>query len=121
MLARGRRTETMSPDHILIVRATVEPDHDEEFNRWYNQEHIPDVFELIPGCLGAARYRVLDGDGSHQYMALYPFESEAALRSALHGSEIKELIRRYDEAVGAFSTRTRTTYARVFELQKSTA
>ncbi len=50
---------------------------------------------------------------------LYPFESETALRRALQGSEIKELIRRFDEAVGAFSTRGRTTDTRVFELQKS--
>lgn len=41
----------MFPEHILIVRATVEPDHDEEFNRWYNQEHIPDVFKLIRAVL----------------------------------------------------------------------
>lgn len=109
----------MFPDHILTVRATVEPAHEEEFNRWYNEEHIPDVLKLIPGCLSAARYRVLDGDESHQYMAMYRFVSEAALRSALQGGEIKELIRRYDKAIGAFSTRSRTTYTRVFELQKS--
>jgi hypothetical protein len=54
-------------------------------------------------------------------MTLYRFESDAVLRSALQGSEIKELIRGFDEAVGAFSTRTRTTYTRVFELQKATA
>jgi hypothetical protein len=47
--------------------------------------------------------------------AVYRFASEAALRSALQGSEIKELVRRYDEAIGAFSTRSRTTYTRVFE------
>jgi antibiotic biosynthesis monooxygenase (ABM) superfamily enzyme len=109
----------MFPDDILTVRATVEPAHEQEFNRWYNQEHIRDVLKLIPGCLGAARYRVLDGDRSHQYMAVYRFVSEAALRSALQGSEIKELIRRYDQAIGAFSTRSRATYSRVFELEKS--
>jgi hypothetical protein len=52
-------------------------------------------------------------------MAVYKFVSEAALRSALQVREIKELICRYDQAIGAFSTRTRTTYTRVFELQKS--
>jgi hypothetical protein len=52
-------------------------------------------------------------------MAVYRFANEAALRSALQGSEIKELIRRYDEAIGAFSARSRTTYTRVFEVQKS--
>jgi hypothetical protein len=109
----------MFPEHILMVRATVEPAHEEEFNRWYNQEYVPDVLQLMSGCLGAARYRVLDGDGSHQYMAVYKFASEAALLSAFQGSEIKELIRRFDQAVGAFSTRSRTTYTRVFELQRS--
>jgi len=109
----------MFPEHILTVRATVEPAHEEEFNRWYNHEHIPDVLRLMSGCLGAARYRVLDGDGSHQYMAVYRFASEGALMSALQGGEIKELIRRFDQAVGAFSTRSRTAYMRVFELQKS--
>src|SRR5262245_54336632 len=109
----------MFPEHILTVRANVEPVHEEEFNRWYNYEHIPDVLKLIPGCLGAARYRVLDGDGSHQYMAVYRFVSETALRGALQDSEIKELIRRYDRAIGAFSTRSRTTYTRVFESETS--
>jgi hypothetical protein len=30
------------PDHILTVRAIVEPTHEEQFNRWYNQD-IADV------------------------------------------------------------------------------
>jgi antibiotic biosynthesis monooxygenase (ABM) superfamily enzyme len=109
----------MFPEHILTVRATVEPAHEDEFNQWYNAEHIPDVLRLMPGCLEAARYRVLDGDGSHQYMAVYRFASEGALKSAMRGGEIKELIRRYDQAVGAFSTRARTTYEKLFELEKS--
>jgi hypothetical protein len=107
----------MLPEHILTVQATVEPAREEQFNRWYNHEHIPDVFHLIPSCLGSTRYRVLAGDGSHQYIAVYWFPSEAALTSALQGSGIKELIRRFDQAVGAFSTRKRTAYTRVFESQ----
>ena len=111
----------MFPEHILTVRATVEATREAEFNRWYDQEHVPDALRLLPGCLGAARYRVVEGDGSHQYMAVYAFPSEAALRRALHGDEIKELIRRYDQAVGAFSTRGRATYARILELPRSSA
>ena len=109
----------MCPEHILTVRATMEPAHEEEFNRWYSKEHIRDVLPLIPGCLGAAQYRVPDGDGSHQYMAVYSFVSEPALRSAPQGGEIKELIRRYDHAIGTVGARVRTTYTRVFELEKS--
>jgi uncharacterized protein (TIGR02118 family) len=106
----------MFPEHLFAVRASVDPEHEAEFNRWYDEEHLPDVARL-PGCLGAARYRVLEGDGSHQYMATYAFESEAALRTALRSDYIRQMIRLYDEAVGAFSTRTRTTYTRITELE----
>ncbi len=53
------------------------------------------------------------GDGSHQYMALYAFESASKLAAALSGPEIKELIKIYDRDIGSFSTRVRTTYDRV--------
>ena len=109
------------PEHFLAVRATVTPEHEDLFNRWYNSEHVPDAVNMLPGCLGASRYKVMDGDGSHQYVALYAFRTAAELKSAMGSAEIKELIRRYDEAIGAVSTRTRTTYARVFQLEKQTA
>jgi hypothetical protein len=51
-------------------------------------------------------------------MALYAFSSAAQLEQAFTSAEIKELIRRYDQAIGSFSTRIRTTYTRVFELEK---
>ena len=61
----------MFPDHMLSVRATVESGRETEFNRWYDEEHVPDAVRMLPGCIGAARYKVVLGDGSHQYMALY--------------------------------------------------
>jgi antibiotic biosynthesis monooxygenase (ABM) superfamily enzyme len=107
------------PDHFLSVRATVEAEREVEFNRWYNSEHIPDVINMFPGCLGASRFKVMDGDGSHQYMALYSFRTAEELNSAISSPEIKELIRRYDEAIGSFSTRARTTYTQVFHYEKT--
>src|SRR5262245_43204825 len=111
----------MFPEHILTVRATVEAAREAEFNRWYDREHVPDAVRLLPGCLGAARYRVVEGDGSHQYMAVYAFPSEAALGRALHGDGIKELISLYDQDVGEFSTSRRNTYALILELTNSPA
>jgi uncharacterized protein (TIGR02118 family) len=104
------------PAYLFVVRNTVDPEHEAEFNRWYDEEHLPDAASL-PGCVGAARYQVLEGDGSHQYLAVYAFASEAALRAALSGERFRELARRYDAAVGAFSRRTRTTYRRITELR----
>jgi antibiotic biosynthesis monooxygenase (ABM) superfamily enzyme len=101
------------PEHMLSVRATVEPGREAEFNRWYDKEHMPDAVRMFPGCIGGARYKVVLGDGSHQYMALYAFESAAKLEQALNGPEVKELIKIYDRDIGSFSTRARTTYERV--------
>ena len=109
------------PEHFLAVRATVEAGREDEFNRWYDDEHVPDAVSMFPGCLGGARYKVVDGDGTHQYIALYAFGSQAELKAALAGPAIKELARRYDEAIGAFSTRSRTTYTRVFAMEKQAA
>ena len=103
----------MFPEHMLSVRATVEPGREADFNRWYDTEHMPDAVRMFPGCTGGARYKVVLGDGSHQYMALYAFESAAKLEAALTGPEVKDLIKIYDRDIGAFSTRVRTTYERV--------
>jgi hypothetical protein len=103
----------MFPEHVLSVRATVEPSREAEFNRWYDNEHVPDAVRMLPGCIGAGRYKVVLGDGSHQYMALYAFESGSKLSAALSGPEIKQLVAIYDRDIGAFSTRVRTTYERI--------
>ncbi len=107
------------PEHFLTVRATVEPGRESEFNRWYDTEHTPDAVRMFKGCIGAARYKVVDGDGSHQYMAMYAFESAEELKATLAGTEIKQLIKIYDDAIGAFSTRQRTTYTKIFEHLKA--
>ena len=103
------------PEHFLAVRATVQPERDADFNKWYNTEHTPDAVKAFPGCIGGARYKVVLGDGSHQYVALYAFPTAEAMDRALNGPEIKKLLAIYDADVGAFSTRNRTTYSKIFE------
>ena len=61
------------PQHILlIVRTDVAPEMEEEFNRWYNEEHIP-LLLLVPGILWAKR-GVNAGEGQ-KYIAVYEHES----------------------------------------------
>ena len=108
----------MFPEHMLSVRATVESGREAEFNRWYDEEHGPvargaDAAGEHPHGIRDVLFRAVAGDGSHQYMALYAFESAARLADALSGPEIRELIKIYDRDIGAFSTRVRTTYERV--------
>ena len=53
---------------LLMVYTDVAPEHENEFNRWYNEEHIPERLS-IPGVLNAARYTAVRG--GPKYLACY--------------------------------------------------
>jgi hypothetical protein len=57
---------------LLVVRIDVEPEMEEEFNRWYNEEHIPGLLK-VPGVLWAKR-GINTGKGP-KYIAVYEHES----------------------------------------------
>ena len=62
-----------SKKHILlVVRIDVEPEMEDEFNRWYNEEHIPGLLN-VPGVLWAKR-GINTGKGP-KYIAVYEHES----------------------------------------------
>jgi len=46
---------------LMLNMATVDPDHEDEFNRWYDEEHLPDVRRRFPQITSARRYLVTDG------------------------------------------------------------
>ena len=46
----------------------VVPEHEADFNAWYNEEHVP-ALAAVPGVISATRYR--DDIGTHRYLALY--------------------------------------------------
>ena len=43
---------------LLMVWVDVPQELEDEFNRWYNEEHIPEL-TAIPGVLNAARYEAV--------------------------------------------------------------
>ena len=50
----------------------VDPEYEQEFNEWYDNEHIPGL-AAVPGTLSARRFR--DMKGTHRYLALYHLQS----------------------------------------------
>jgi hypothetical protein len=66
---------TKKGDGLLMVYCNVAAEHEEEFNRWYNEEHMPERL-AIPGVLSAARYKAVDGGPI--YLACYELESPDA-------------------------------------------
>ena len=57
---------------LLVNAMNVDPEHEAEFNEWYDHEHIPSL-AAVPGCLCARRFR--DNKGTHRYLALYHLTS----------------------------------------------
>lgn len=57
---------------LLVNAMNVDPDHEAEFNEWYDHEHIP-ALSAVPGVLSAHRFK--DGRGTHRYLALYHLQS----------------------------------------------
>ena len=63
---------------LLMVWTDVPADKEAEFNRWYNEEHLPERM-AIPGFLSCARYEAVKGGPKH--LACYELEHVAVLES----------------------------------------
>jgi hypothetical protein len=78
-LCPGDRTAPAEAKALLVIAMNVAPEHEHEFNEWYNTEHIP-ALGAVPGTLSARRYR---GTGATQrYVALYHFATAEVPTSA---------------------------------------
>ena len=53
---------------MIAVWMNVAKEHDQEFNDWYETEHLAEVV-AIDGILSARRY--CNPDGEHRYLVLY--------------------------------------------------
>lgn len=57
------------PGQVLFtLRTDIEPAVEDEFNAWYDEEHIPELL-AVPGMLTGTRYRALVGEP--KYLAIY--------------------------------------------------
>ena len=63
---------------LLMVMVDIDPEHDADFNAWYNDEHVGDLLSM-PGFLNAARYEACRG--GPRYLACYELKSVATLQS----------------------------------------
>lgn len=59
---------------LFAAIGDVPPEHEGEFNRWYDEEHLP-LLAQVPGVLGARRFRA--SAGTPRYVALYDLADPA--------------------------------------------
>jgi hypothetical protein len=62
----------------MMIGMNVAPEHEHEFNEWYNSEHVP-ALGSVPGVVCARRYRGVGG--TQRYVALYHLEAPEVVRS----------------------------------------
>jgi len=67
ILTLGTIPEKASP-FVLLVRMGIPPEHEAEFNDWYNTDHVPALAGVL-GVYGARRFRATAG--SPTYLAMY--------------------------------------------------
>jgi hypothetical protein len=78
----GDQTAPKDAPALLLNAMSVAPEHEHEFNEWYNTEHIP-ALAAVPGTLCARRYRGSVGlqptrssrGAPQRYVALYHLAS----------------------------------------------
>lgn len=85
---------------ILLVMTEIDPDHEDDWNRWYDEEHIPQRLQF-PGFLAARRFKLqpLDWPGARHisvqqgrtYLAIYELEGLEAMTSAEYEAAYTEL------------------------------
>ncbi len=57
---------------LLIVQVDIEPDREDEFNRWYDEEHVPEKLAST-GFYSARRFKHFTE--AHRYLAIYEVEN----------------------------------------------
>lgn len=100
---------------VLLVGLEIEPAHDQEFNDWYDMEHLP-ALSQVPGVVRARRYKLyaqglkLRGTPT-TYVALYDLERREVLASddwsRRSTTPWAERVRRF------FTRRIRNVYERI--------
>ena len=98
---------------LLMVWCDVPGDREDEFNRWYNEEHCPQ-FLRFQGAVSARRYKAIMGEDTYQYMAVYELQDEQTFQRLMDSDHFKELKAEYDKRFGAVSERERFAYVQVW-------
>jgi hypothetical protein len=97
--------------HLLAVYAGIPAEIEEDFNKWYNTQHIPERL-AITGFQSAARYEALKGEP--KYLALYELEDASVLEKPEY-KKLGENPNDWDKRImPRLQVEARTIYERIF-------
>jgi hypothetical protein len=79
-LVPGDQVAAAGAGALLVASMTPEPGTETEFNRWYNEEHLPNL-QSVPGVLSGRRFAATDAESERRYLALYHLRDAEVSRS----------------------------------------
>jgi hypothetical protein len=86
----------MAYQFILIVANEPSPGGEGEYNRWYNEEHVPMMFEF-KGMQKASRYHLMgDNKQCSRYLAVYEFDSKEEMAEFPKSAEFAAAVKDFD-------------------------
>ena len=105
---------------LFVVKASIDPEREAEFIEWYNTRRAAEA-ATVPGLLAMRRYAPVALDvGAHpgaepwQYMVVYEFESEEALRAFADSDTLEAMTRDYEARFAGAGDRARFAYRQIF-------
>ena len=98
---------------VLVVTMDVDPEDEAEFNKWYNEQHLPERME-IPGYVSARRFRLEEGDGALKYLCIWEMEDGSPLQSKMYQEQNADPTALYLRVNQTIKARTRGLYRQIF-------
>ena len=89
---------------FFMVRAQVDAAVKKDFDRWYQDEHLPDALKAFKARSAWRGWSEVD---SNVHYAVYEFDDAARARAIPGSDVIKPLIAEFDRAWGDRVTRSR--------------
>ncbi len=87
----------MAYKFALIVANQPDPEKEEEYNRWYNERHVPMMF-AFKGMKKASRYHLLgDSQECSNYLSIYEFDTKDDLHNFPQSAEFAAAVKDFDQ------------------------
>ena len=98
---------------LLVVMMDVDPEGEEAFDRWYNEEHLPERLE-IPGYVSARRFKLEEGEGFLKYLCIWELEDGSPLQSEEYKAQRARSSEIRDRANQYITQRARGLYKQIY-------
>ncbi len=101
---------------IMAVMMQVDPEHEEEFNRWYDEEHLLERME-IPGYISARRFKLEEGEGMLNFLCIWELEDASPLQSEEYQRQRERMTNLHRRANEVIKQRARGIYKQIYPLE----